>query len=92
MIGNQNKMPISSANQSQDSAGRRRRMWLDYKLRAAAYEGDLEGVKTAHSQGAQINGKSDSGWTALDFSIRECHDEVSAYLRRFGGILGDPRL
>jgi|WetSurMetagenome_2_1015567.scaffolds.fasta_scaffold392405_2 ankyrin repeat protein len=92
MAGNLNKSQISPACGNQDSLGQRRQRWLDYKLRSAAYEGDLEYVKKAHSQGAQINGKTQSGWTALDFSVRECHDKVSSYLRSFGGSLGDSHL
>lgn len=68
----------------------RRREWLGYKLRSAAFNGDLDGVEKAHEQGAQINSSTTTGWTALDFSTRECHDDVSAYLRRNGGRLGEP--
>ncbi|MEW6721634.1 MAG: hypothetical protein AB1324_00055 [Candidatus Micrarchaeota archaeon] len=59
---------------------------LDFRLRSAAYEGSLE--KQAHREGARINGR----WTALDFSERECHRDISAYLRKQGGVMGEPIL
>ncbi len=69
---------------------RRRHELLGFKMRSAAFEGDIDGVKKAHNDGVDINSATITGWTALDFAVRENHGEVSAYLRRQGGRMGEP--
>ncbi len=68
----------------------RRQELLGFKLRAAAYEGDIDKVKRAHNDGAGINSATNTGWTALDFAVRNCHDPVSEYLRAQGARMGEP--
>ena len=76
-------------NDAGATRSQRRLELLGFKLRAAAFEGDVEGLKKALGEGAEINSATQTGWTALDFSVRNCHDAVSIYLRRQGGRMGE---
>lgn len=56
----------------------------DGQLWQAAYDGDLEGVKSAVTQGASINAKGKGGFSALLAASRNGHFEVVKYLVEHG--------
>ncbi|KAJ7560103.1 hypothetical protein O6H91_04G113600 [Diphasiastrum complanatum] len=49
-------------------------------FRSAARKGDLKTVRQCLSQGAQVNGQDQHGWTALHYAAYKGHTEIVSYL------------
>ena len=62
---------------------------LNQQLLKAAEKGDLEGVKDALKKGADIEARSNDGWTALVHATGEDHKDIFEFLlEKSGGLEG----
>ena len=57
----------------------------DISIHDAAESGNIEAVKQAIADGADVNAKLDDGQTPLDFAESKGHKETAALLRKHGG-------